>query len=1117
MKTYFLFSLNFILILSQKINPKKLNSYEYSHFNLNENNEYIIYSFENKYSNGDLVFNIYKIESQSIPQFYIYTNLTNIKRNEETKEFVNYSIKNAIDKNEYEYIIEKSSSLISNKYFYIVLNIKNNEFKGDIIIFNENDITLINDNSNNICRRYKSVYNNNLLIFKTENLKSDKKLKISFINQFRSAVFTTFTLFKDEIILIKKVEHIYFGEYNLDKSSIYTINIQSNNENPGHEIDFNLCIDISNNGFEEIKNDDKNIMKSFIQSNTFYFFHNINNLSINNYVSFILSFEYYSKSDFYHNCFISCFKDDLMSEKLDCDFIKDQKKLYYYIVYQKKENINNIFFTIKCNQEKTITNLNRFSIFKEKSPNEIIDDYKSNFTNPYTPIYFLLNLNQFKTNNYQLLLLSNVENSISIYDGNILSHSLDMKKIEELSYSFILINPDEIKQKYSSFSHFTIEFYSKNIEHLYLEFKFIKTNNQKLYYNSYKHRKKIRYPFDFPYCYYEIFLINRYESNNYNNYLYYEKPKNGNFSILYSEKLNNISSIDDILKGKNFNELNKIVKLTSNIDIIKLNCNSILDKQNHLDLFFFSTEKEYNNTLSSLSFNRYYIEEKNNLLLYFDEKIINEEIILEISVLNSKIDNFQKVKIITDSKEYYLNKNNTFIRINHKNKFSNTLNIEAIEGNVLISILISDVNKTFQIQKHGLNKLINPNNYYLFIYKKEEMKETKSCLLKIYSDSRITTCFYIYKGFKKYPLIPLPSEDFRYEKIQIDNFNPFEINLINNNYYYNDYSDEDSFISLYSINGTFHYDFLFEKDFGIMKENLTFEINYEDIAQYTIKNDINDLYIFYFIYTCKTPFTFSFYNDQGISIVNNSINNVFFFNSLKFDNYITAKFTNCNGIFQYFKFNESYKFDFDVNLTFTYKFIDDKNIQLYFDNLFINEDIEYYIILSNDSSLELRNICLFKYPTNNSFVNYSHFIINSKNKTIIKQIYFDTEIYKNIKPYINIFAKEKEHYQIMMFYNPIRIIYDKKEFKKTLVIIFILIIISLIVFLIILKCKKKQKKNVDNEKHPIYQFNLGKKLITEKDYYQSNNIIVPNKSNINFDTPSINNLSENPYPVKEYS
>ena len=51
MKTYFLFSLNFILILSQIINPKKLNSYEYSHFNLNdlnENNEYIIYSFENK-------------------------------------------------------------------------------------------------------------------------------------------------------------------------------------------------------------------------------------------------------------------------------------------------------------------------------------------------------------------------------------------------------------------------------------------------------------------------------------------------------------------------------------------------------------------------------------------------------------------------------------------------------------------------------------------------------------------------------------------------------------------------------------------------------------------------------------------------------------------------------------------------------------------------------------------------------------------------------------------------------------------------------------------------------------------------------------------------------------
>ena len=45
-------------------------------------------------------------------------------------------------------------------------------------------ITIINDNSNNICRRYKSVYSNNLLVFKTENLNADKKLKISFVNQF---------------------------------------------------------------------------------------------------------------------------------------------------------------------------------------------------------------------------------------------------------------------------------------------------------------------------------------------------------------------------------------------------------------------------------------------------------------------------------------------------------------------------------------------------------------------------------------------------------------------------------------------------------------------------------------------------------------------------------------------------------------------------------------------------------------------------------------------------------------------------------------------------------------------------------------------------------------------
>ena len=68
-----------------------------------------------------------------------------------------------------------------------------------------------------------------------------------------------------------------------------------------------------------------------------------------------------------------------------------------------------------------------------------------------------------------------------------------------------------------------------------------------------------------------------------------KQPKDGNFSILYSEKLNNISSIDDILKGKNFNELNKIVNLTSNIDIIKISCNSIIRYTKSFRFIFFST------------------------------------------------------------------------------------------------------------------------------------------------------------------------------------------------------------------------------------------------------------------------------------------------------------------------------------------------------------------------------------------------------------------------------------------------------------------------------------------------------------------------------------------------
>ena len=1066
MKIYFLLFSNFILILSQVIKPKELNSYEYSHFNLNdlnENNEYIIYSFENKYSNVDLIFNIYKIESQTIPEFYIYTNITQIKRNEQ-KEFINYRIKNDIDKKEYEYIIKEWSSLISNNYFYIVLNIKNYTFKGDIIIFYENVTTIINNNTKNICRRYKSVYSNNFLLFITDNINVDKQLKISFVNQLDSTLNTTFTLKKGSKTIYTISENKYFGEFMLEKNILYSIIFQHNIDK-GNEIDFNLCIDINNNEFEEIKNDDKNIMKGFInQSSRFYFYHNIDNLSINSYASFIFSFEYYSKSEFSHNCSVNCFKNVLMTEKLNCDFIQDLKKKYYYLVYQKKENLNNIYFTVECKQEEDISNLNRFSIKKEKPPYEIIDDYKANFTNPYVPIYFLLNLTRFKNNNYQLLLLSNIENSTSIYDGNIQSHNII--KIEKFSYSFIVINPNDIKQYYPSSSFFTIELYSQIIENLYLELKFIKTNYQKLYYNSFDYRKKIRYPIYFNFCYYETFLINRYERNIYNNYLYNETTEDGNFIVLYNENLTNISSIDDILKGKNFNELNKIVNLTSNIDIIKISCNSITDIQNHLDLFFFSNQIEDNNPLKALSFNRYYIEENKFLVLYFDEKILNKEFEFEISVLNSKIDNFQKMRIEYDSKEYYLNKTISFIQLNHKNKYNNNLTIKALEGNVLISILISDVDKIFQIQKHGLNNTLNPNNYYLFIYKKDEMKETKSCFLNIYSDSNTTTAFYIYKGFKKYPFIPFPSEDFTYEKIQIDNFNPFEINLLKSNNYYNDYSDEDYFISLYSINGTFHYDFLFEKDFGLMEEKLTYEINYEGISHYKIQNEYSNTNFFYFIYTCKIPFTISFYDDdKEISIKNISINNYFFFSKINIDKDIFAKFKNSHGIFQYFKIDNSYNFNLDVNLTISYKFIDNKNIELSFSNLFINEYIDYNILIFNDSSFDLKNICLFKLPNNYSYENHS-FIINSNNKTIIKQINFNTEIYKNINPYITIFAKEKEHYQIMMLYDSNRIYYTKEEKTNNLIFLFIILLIIefLIVFISLLIYKKKNETTIKDDK-----------------------------------------------------
>ena len=99
----------------------------------------------------------------------------------------------------------------------------------------------------------------------------------------------------------------------------------------------------------------------------------------------------------------------------------------------------------------------------------------------------------------------------------------------------------------------------------------------------------------FLFCYYETFLIYRYKNNDKINYLYNETSNTGEFKVLVKNNLENISSIDDILQGKSFNELTKIYELNSNLEIVKVICNSILDINNYVTLFYLYPQIEYEN------------------------------------------------------------------------------------------------------------------------------------------------------------------------------------------------------------------------------------------------------------------------------------------------------------------------------------------------------------------------------------------------------------------------------------------------------------------------------------------------------------------------------------------
>ncbi len=1089
---YYLIYFKFFIILSQKIIPKELISYEYFHFSLDNKNDYKIFSYNNKFTDGDLVFNIYKIKSDSYPKFYIYTDLTLIEKDNETQEFINYSIKDNINITEYEYIIKKSSPILSNNSFYIVIHIKNGEFIGDITIFNENDITIIEEN--NICRRYKTVYSNNLLVFKTNSLQTNNKIKISFDNQFRRALTTIFIIKKDGVQIVKEYKHIFFQEYELEKNSIYSFNIQSYYD-PGNQIDFNICFDINLKN-EEIQ-ENKIINKGFISSTNFNFFSSIKKLTLGNYQSFIFSFDYYHISDLYRECNVNCFKDDLLSEKTSCDYIRDKTNINnYYIVFQKNDNFNFLYLNIICNQKTQNTDLNKFSLIKEKQPIEILDDYKSNFENPYIPIYFLLNINSFIKNNYQLLLFANVENSISLYNGNIQSHKDNIQKIDELSYSFILLTPEEIKKKYSETQYFSIKFFSENTELLYIEFKYIKNNYQKFYYEIFEERKKHNKMISFQFCYYETFLIYRYKNNDNINYLYNETSNTGEFKVLLKNNLENISSIDDILQGKSFNELIKIYELNSNLEIVKVICNSILDINNYVKLFYLYPQIEYEN-LKSGHFYRYYIENKKSISLIFDKKILDKEFGLEISILNSKVDNFKNLKIKCESQEYELNNNNLSIRIYHKNKLSATLNLEAYEGNALVSILISDVEEKFKINKHGLKQKLE-NNYNLFIYTNEEMNKTKSAFIKLYSQEE--TQFSFYQGFKKYPFIPFPSEDFLYNNLTIHSNIYLEFKLLKNS------NSEDSFISIYSPNQILYYDFLFIKNYGLIFENLSYEFNYEGVVEYNINSDLNKIIQ---INKCgNNILLFSFIDENGIIIKKSSVDKILI-SELPSEN-ITVQFNNSYGTIKYFNKIKSYIFDPNYNFSISYSIIDNDRLIIYFTNFLKNEDMIYDVLVSYDKDFDLNNICIFnKEISNYSYINLS-IEYNGNNDTIYRYIKYDRQKVINNKLNLNILAKQKSNYKISTTYYSIEIEVNQSSKKIYIIIIICLILFLFIIIAILLIIKNKKQKQ--------YLFDSDNKEITEKPYDNNNRIFTPyetlKEENNNAPPAPINNYNNfNPYPL----
>ena len=653
-----------------------LNSREIKLFELSPDNSEIYYSFQNDYSNTDIIINL-KVAKGFTTYCYIYDSYEKIEIDSQG-EYINAMAEFSMTEKS---IILKSSvySIKSNKYYIVIKDILKSYNKDYISIFNELDnINLENEQYINIDK----FYSENMFIFTF----SHKKEEVVTLELNTNNIY-----FYQEILIYYSVseaeeELIYDGEKNkgeikinedLESEGSYRVYIVSEEE-PYLDIKSSIILHKDDKNVKELKYKDP-LVFAYTGNKIFNFFADIDDYDFNdeNIVTFKFGDQVFNRNLLSH-CYakvmnFESYDDNKLMANMPANEDENEAvftrisgttglyQLYFKKTLEKEENKKSyllIHLSLKIEEHDTDEYISpeEFTVFLSDKPLKIkLEEYNNNIIlnkniklENYIPQIYKIVLPKKEENNAKLSYIFYTSDNIqNIYNNTMISNDNHLNENSKMIYA---ISPYFDGYDYTNTLY--IKLYGYNDKEINFR---IESTESSIYYINNEYRKIRTFSDKITNCNKSFYYIGDYGFLVEKGYIFNEILY-GKINLFYKGVINSEDKTILINEDSKYLIDNNLVSLDTSIDIIELKCETPGFYQSHL---MDNVEKRDINLYSRI-YN--YLPKNKNFTISPVLSPIQEDINFEIYNPKGK-----EIKISDGEKITTLDSNNKYYQVKYKN------------------------------------------------------------------------------------------------------------------------------------------------------------------------------------------------------------------------------------------------------------------------------------------------------------------------------------------------------------------------------------------------------------------------------------------------------------------